>query len=92
MDEPNFWDTFPGPSNSNPADGELRFTLFGYAPSLAFAVVGLVSFLLLSIPQGWYVCKTRGAHRTFHILMLTGTVSPAHLHRSLFTCAANLLG
>lgn len=92
MDEPNFWDTFPGPSNPNPADGELRFTLFGYAPSLAFAVVGLVSFLLLSIPQGWYVWKTRGAHRTFHILMLTGTVSRPTYIFAIPPAPAALLG
>jgi hypothetical protein len=74
-DEPNFWDTIGGPKNPNPTGGDLPFTLFGYEPTIAFAVVGLVSFLLTAGPQLWYVIKKRGSHRTFHILMLTGCVS-----------------
>jgi hypothetical protein len=73
--EPNFWDTIGGPRNPNPTNGDLPFTLFGYEPSLAFAVVGLVTFILLAGPQLWYVIKKRGSHRTFHILMLVGCVS-----------------
>jgi hypothetical protein len=73
--EPNFWDTIGGPRNPNPTNGDLPFTLFGYEPSLAFAVVGLVTFLLLAGPQLWYVIRKRGSHRTFHILMLVGCVS-----------------
>lgn len=74
-EEPNFWDTISGPKNPNPTGGDLSFTLFGYAPSLAFAVVGLVAFALVSIPQLWYTIRRRGAHRTFHALMLAGCVS-----------------
>jgi hypothetical protein len=73
--EPNFWDTIGGPKNPNPTGSDLPFTLFGYEPTIAFAVVGLVSFLLTAGPQLWYVIKKRGSHRTFHILMLTGCVS-----------------
>jgi len=72
---PNFWDTIGGPRNPNPQNGDLSFTLFGYEPSLAFAVVGLVTFLILAGPQLWYVIKKQKSHRTFHILMLVGCVS-----------------
>lgn len=76
---PNFWDTISGPKNPNATDGELTFTLFGYAPSLAFAVVGLVAFSLVSIPQLWYTIRRKGAQRTFHALMLAGCVSGTNL-------------
>lgn len=79
MSEPNFWDTISGPRNPNSEEnGELPFTLFGYAPSLAFAVVGLVAFICVSIPQLWYTIRRKGAQRTFHALMLAGCVRQFH--------------
>ena len=75
MSEPNFWDTIGGPRNPDwEENGELAFTLFGYAPSLAFAVVGLVAFSIASIPQLWYTIRRKNAQRTFHALMLAGCV------------------
>lgn len=64
---------YTGPINTDIQDGEAGISIFGYIPSLAFAVVAAVTFAILTIAHGWHM-RTK-ATRTFHFLLLFGSVS-----------------
>lgn len=66
---------YTGPINRNPGPGESAIIIYGYTPSLAHGIVGAVTFLLVAFVQLWYLIKKRG-HRSFHALLLVGSVSP----------------
>lgn len=69
---------YTGPINRNPGPGESAIIIYGYTPSLAHGIVGAVTFLLVALVQLWYLIKKRG-HRSFHALILVGSVSTGSL-------------
>jgi len=71
--------TYRGPINPNPKDGEASIIIYGYVPSLGLAITGVVTFALILLINAFYLIKKRGkTYRSFHILLLVGSVS--HIH------------
>ena len=73
--------TYSGPLNPNPAEGESRISIYGYYPSLALALVGLITFALAAIAHFVWVFRRGKLTKTFHILVAVGCVrllSPEH--------------
>lgn len=83
--------TYTGPINPDPAPDEASIIIYTYVPSLALAVVGVVTFALIFIVNLYYVIVKRGrGYRSFHILILVGAVSPAlHQTRFMLTVSGN---
>jgi hypothetical protein len=65
---------YRGPINSNPQDGEARIVIYGYIPSLALAVVGVVTFGIILAVNLFYVIR-KGGYRSFNTLLSVGAVS-----------------
>ncbi|KAK8869655.1 hypothetical protein IAR55_000223 [Kwoniella newhampshirensis] len=64
---------YRGPINPNPKDDEARIVIYGYVPSLALGLVGIITFMLvLCVHTFWLVRKKKT--RTFHILVLIGAL------------------
>ena len=69
--------TYRGPINPNPADGEAGIIIYGYVPSKALAITGVVTFALILLVNLWYLFTKRGkGYRSFHTLLAVGSVSP----------------
>jgi hypothetical protein len=66
--------TYHGPINSNPGPGEAQIVIYGYVPSFALAIVGVITYALILAVNLYYVFRKRG-YRTFHILLSVGAVS-----------------
>ncbi|WWD16082.1 hypothetical protein CI109_100507 [Kwoniella shandongensis] len=64
---------YRGPINPNPKEDEARIVIYGYIPSLALGLVGIITFILVACAHTfWLVRKKRT--RTFHILILIGAL------------------
>ena len=66
---------YNGPFLDNPGEGETPIIVWGYRPSLAFALVGAITFGLLALGQLFWAIRWKGMYRTFHILLFVGAVS-----------------
>ena len=66
---------YTGPINPNPGPDEASITIYGYVPTLSFALVAAITFGLLLVAQGVHAIRWKGYYRTFHILLFIGLVS-----------------
>ncbi|WVR05323.1 hypothetical protein IAU60_002337 [Kwoniella sp. DSM 27419] len=72
--------TYKGPINPNPKDDEARIVIYGYVPSLALGIVGIITFILIGgVHAYWLFTKrwTAKGRRWFHGLILIGTLMEA---------------
>ena len=68
--------TYNGPINPNPKDDEAGIIIYGYVPSLALAIVGVVTFVMALAINAYYIVRRRGhGIRSFHSLICVGAVS-----------------
>jgi hypothetical protein len=68
--------TYTGPINPNPKDDEASIIIYTYIPSLALAIIGVITFILVLLVNLYYVIKKRGKGcLSFHILLIVGSVS-----------------
>jgi hypothetical protein len=51
---------YTGPSNPNPDDGNAAILEYGYAPSLAMGIIGVIAFLAVAGPHLFYLFTRRG--------------------------------
>lgn len=51
---------YTGPIVNPPGSGNAAFWNYGYAPSLALGIIGLITFIAVASPQLWYFVKVRG--------------------------------
>jgi len=58
---------YSGPIRTNPPTGEAAIWLFGYVPSLAMGIVGVITMLLVAGPHAFYLFTKRGV-RSVHLL------------------------
>ena len=66
---------YTGPRNPNPAEGESSIIIYGYVPSLALAIVAVITFFGTLLVNSVYL-KTKGrGYRSFHGLLAFGSVS-----------------
>jgi hypothetical protein len=73
--------TYHGPINSNPGPGEARIIIYGYVPSLALAIPGVITFALAAAVNLYYLRKYKG-FKSFHTLLVVGAVSSQLLYLS----------
>ncbi|GAA5869447.1 hypothetical protein JCM16303_000473 [Sporobolomyces ruberrimus] len=62
---------YTGPINRNPSDGESAIVIYGYIPSLALAVVALVTFGIALLGHVWRTTRAKQT-RAFHVLFALG--------------------
>ena len=68
--------TYTGPINPNPKDDEASIIIYTYIPSLALAIVGVITFaLIFAINLSYAIAKRGKGYRSFYILLLVGSVS-----------------
>lgn len=73
---------YTGPRNPNPGPGEAGISIYGYIPSLALAVVAVITFAVTLIANVYFMKKKGKGYRSFHGLLAFGSVS-LHPHPSL---------
>jgi hypothetical protein len=71
--------TINGPRNPNvpPGDGEASITLYGYIPALALGIIGVICFVLVTIPNIWFLIKSGRRYLTFHVCLIIGCLVEA---------------
>jgi uncharacterized membrane protein YczE len=71
--------TISGPRNPNipPGDGEASITLYGYIPALALGIIGVICFILVTIPNIWFLIKSGRRYLTFHVCLIIGCLVEA---------------
>lgn len=74
---------YTGLINPNPGPDEAGISIYGYVPSMAFAMTAAVTFGLICAIQAWYIIRWKGMYRTFHILLFIGCVGPSHTTEEL---------
>ena len=51
---------YSGPEDANPVSGNASIWEYGYVPSLALGVIGVITFLAVAGPHLWYLFTSRG--------------------------------
>jgi hypothetical protein len=51
---------YNGPTVAEPASGNAALWEYGYVPSLAMGIVGIITFAAISAPHLFYLFKKRG--------------------------------
>lgn len=75
---------YRGPRNPNPAEGEASIIIYGYVPSLALAIVAVITFFAIFLANAIYMKRKGKGYRSFHGLLAFGSVSQ---HLCLFRIA-----
>jgi hypothetical protein len=73
-------DTYTGPMNPDPQDGEANVLLYGYVPSKALGIVGVLVFLVVFVPNVYRIFRRvnrRSKTWTFYFFLALGAVSLA---------------
>ncbi|OWZ66479.1 hypothetical protein AYX15_02247 [Cryptococcus neoformans] len=89
---------YTGPIINPPYPGDAAFWNYGYVPSLALGVIGVITFIAVAGPQFWYFVKIRGT-RSVHGLLFFSAVIEAlghgarlYTHRKPFGGMSFLIG
>jgi hypothetical protein len=51
---------YSGPKNADPESGNLAIWPYGYRPSLAMGIIGVITMLMVAGPHLWWFIKKRG--------------------------------
>lgn len=65
---------YTGPRNPNPGPGEASIVIYGYVPSVALAVVAVITFFATFVANAWYMRSKGKGYRSFHGLLAFGSV------------------
>lgn len=66
---------YTGPLNPSPAEGESVIIIYGYVPSLALPIVGVITFAIVLLANVYYLFTKGKRYRAFHGLLGFGSVS-----------------
>ncbi|KAK6903098.1 hypothetical protein I204_07763 [Kwoniella mangroviensis CBS 8886] len=65
--------TYRGPINPNPKNDEASIIIYGYTPSLALGIIGIITFTICVSLHSFWLARKRGT-RWFHSLILVGAL------------------
>ncbi|WRT67287.1 uncharacterized protein IL334_004254 [Kwoniella shivajii] len=65
--------TYRGPINRNPKDDEAGIVIYGYIPSLALGIIGIIAFATVLCVHSFWLIRNKGT-RSFHMLMIIGAL------------------
>ncbi|WVW82924.1 hypothetical protein I302_104938 [Kwoniella bestiolae CBS 10118] len=65
--------TYRGPINPNPKDDEASIIIYGYTPSLALGIIGIITFAICVSLHSFWLARKKGT-RWFHGLILVGAL------------------
>ncbi|WVO24497.1 uncharacterized protein IAS62_005865 [Cryptococcus decagattii] len=91
---------YTGPIVNPPDSGNVAFWNYGYAPSIALGIIGLITFIAVVSPQLWYFVKVRDDNFWIHswspffsaIIEALGYGARLYTHRKPFGVMSFLLG
>ncbi|OCF36469.1 hypothetical protein I317_04724 [Kwoniella heveanensis CBS 569] len=69
--------TYKGPINPNPKDDEAGIIIYGYVPSLALGIIGIITFVLVAAGHAFWFLSPKGrvrGRRWFHGLLFIGAL------------------
>ncbi|ODN92015.1 hypothetical protein L198_05687 [Cryptococcus wingfieldii CBS 7118] len=89
---------YTGPTVASPESGNAAFWSYGYVPSLALGVIGVITFIAVAGPHLWFFVKIRGTRSVHGLLFFTAVIEALgygariYTHRKPFGGMSFLLG
>ncbi|WVQ82540.1 hypothetical protein IAT38_004669 [Cryptococcus sp. DSM 104549] len=76
---------YTGPIVTPPESGNAAFWSYGYVPSLAMGIVGVITFLAVAGPQLWWFVKIRGTRSVHGLLFFAALIEALGHGARLYT-------
>ncbi|ODN77868.1 hypothetical protein L202_04982 [Cryptococcus amylolentus CBS 6039] len=89
---------YTGPTVPSPESGNAAFWSYGYVPSLALGVIGVITFIAVAGPHLWFFVKIRGTRSVHGLLFFTAIIEALgygariYTHRKPFGGMSFLIG
>ncbi|TYJ56513.1 hypothetical protein B9479_002760 [Cryptococcus floricola] len=89
---------YTGPTVASPESGNAAFWSYGYVPSLALGVIGVITIVAVAVPHLWFFVKIRGTRSVHGLLFFTAVIEALgygariYTHRKPFGGMSFLLG
>ncbi|WVQ77099.1 hypothetical protein IAR50_006782 [Cryptococcus sp. DSM 104548] len=76
---------YTGPTINPPESGNAAFWNYGYVPSLALGVIGVITFLFVAGPHLWFFVKVRGTRSVHGLMFFTAIIEALGYGARLYT-------